>query len=143
MPKVSEFKWKDMEAEAEAATAAARERCTMPLAQSAERHVRFPSSPMAPGQFLAATATRSIDQPDHPEDTELGNHPIWGLLNKRGYFLGPAKQIFRKLFSNFLISSDVQLQAIFSHDYILIVLYRCHGINTLLDASVPACIEMS
>ena len=75
MPKVSEFKWKDMEAEAEAATAAARERCTMPLAQSAERHVRFPSSPMAPGQFIAATATRSIDQPDHPEDTKLGIHP--------------------------------------------------------------------
>lgn len=101
MPKVSEYKWKDTEAEAEAATAAARERCTMPLVQSAERHVRFPSSPMAPGQFIAATATRSIDQPDHPEDTELGNHPFWGLLYKRGYFLSPARQIFRKFFRIF------------------------------------------
>lgn len=91
MPKVSEFKWKDMEAEAEAATAAARERCTMPLAQSAERHVRFPSSPMAPGQFIAATATRSIDQPDHPEDTELENHPFFGIALEAGsIFLSPA-----------------------------------------------------
>ena len=94
MPKVSEFKWKDMEAEAEAATAAARERCTMPLAQSAERHVRFPSSPMAPGQFIAATATRSIDQPDHPEDTKLGIHPLMGLLYKRGQFFKPCKANF-------------------------------------------------
>lgn len=78
MPKVSEFKWKDMEAE-EAATAAARERCTMQLAQSVERHVRFPSSPMAPGQYIAATATRSIGQPDHPEDTKLGYYPFLGM----------------------------------------------------------------
>jgi len=80
MPKVSEYKWKDTEAEAEAATAAAQERCTMPLAQSAGRHVRFLSSPMALGQYIAATATRSIGQLDHPEDTKLGNHPFLGLL---------------------------------------------------------------
>ena len=71
MPKVSELTWKDMEAEAEAgaALAAARERCTMPHALSAERHVKFPSSPMAPGRCTAAIATRSISLPDHPEDT--------------------------------------------------------------------------
>ena len=83
MPKVSEFKWKDMEAEAEAATAAARERCTMPRALSAERHVRFPSSPMDPGRFIAAIATRSISQPGRPEDTDhlmgiIGS----GLINR-------------------------------------------------------------
>ena len=70
MPKVSEFKWKDMEAAAEAATTAAQERCTMPLAQSAERHVKFPSSPMAPGPCTAEIATRSISQLDLTEDTE-------------------------------------------------------------------------
>jgi len=35
---------------------------------------------MAPGQYIAATATRSTGQLDHPEDTELGNHPFLGLL---------------------------------------------------------------
>jgi len=69
MPKVSELKWKDMEATEEAALAAARERCTMPPALSAERHVKFPSSPMAPGRCTAAIATRSISLPEHPEDT--------------------------------------------------------------------------
>ena len=81
MPKVSELKWKDMEAATGAALAAARERCTMPPAQSAERHVKFPSSPMAPGRCTAAIATRSISLPDqpvhpgHPEDTNhlMGN----------------------------------------------------------------------
>ena len=81
MPKVSELKWKDMEAATGAALAAARERCTMPPAQSAERHVKFPSSPMDPGPYIAAIATRSISQPDqpvhpgHPEDTNhlMGN----------------------------------------------------------------------
>jgi hypothetical protein len=72
---VSELKWKDMEAAAEAALAAAPERCTMPPAQSAERHVKFPSSPMDPGRCIAAIATRSISlqdrvHPGHPEDTE-------------------------------------------------------------------------
>lgn len=38
--------------------------------QSAERHVKFPSSPMAPGRFIAAIATRSISQPGRPEDTK-------------------------------------------------------------------------
>ena len=70
MPKVSELKWKDMEAATEAALAAAQERCTMPPAQSAEKHVKFPSSPMAPGRSTAAIATRSTSQPDHPEDTD-------------------------------------------------------------------------
>ncbi len=65
-----------MEAAAEAALAAAPERCTMPPAQSAERHVKFPSSPMDPGPCTAAIATRSTslqDQPvppGHPEDTK-------------------------------------------------------------------------
>jgi hypothetical protein len=70
MPKVSEIKWKDTEAATEAALTADQERCTMPPAQSAERHVKFPSSPMAPGQCTAASATRSTGQPDHPEDTD-------------------------------------------------------------------------
>jgi hypothetical protein len=76
MPKVSELKWKDMEAAAGAALTAAQERCTMPHALSAERHVKFPSSPMDPGRFIAAIATRSISQPGHPEDT---NH-LMGLI---------------------------------------------------------------
>ena len=65
-----------MEAEAEAALAAAPERCTMPPAQSAERHVKFPSSLMDLGPCIAAIATRSTslqDQPvhpGHPEDTK-------------------------------------------------------------------------
>jgi len=59
-----------MEAAAEAALAAAQERCTMPPAQSAERHVKFPSSPMDPGRCTAAIATRSISLPDRPEDTD-------------------------------------------------------------------------
>jgi hypothetical protein len=71
---VSELKWKDTEAAAEAATAAAPERCTMPPAQSAERHVKFPSSLMDPGPYIAANATRSISQqdpaPGHREDTK-------------------------------------------------------------------------
>ncbi|MDQ1261539.1 MAG: hypothetical protein QG575_720 [Euryarchaeota archaeon] len=70
MPKVSELTWKDMEAATGAALAAAQERCTMPPALSAERHVKFPSSPMAPGRSTAAIATRSISLPDHPEDTD-------------------------------------------------------------------------
>ncbi len=70
MPKVSESKWRDTEAETVAATIAAQERCTMPLAQSAERHVKFPSSPMAPGPCTVATAIRSISQLDLPEDTD-------------------------------------------------------------------------
>jgi hypothetical protein len=70
MPKVSEFKWRDTEAEAEAASTEAQERCTMPPAQSAERHVRFPSNPMAPGRFIAAIATRSISPQGRPEDTK-------------------------------------------------------------------------
>jgi len=73
MPKVSELKWKDMEAATGAALAAARERCTMPPALSAERHVKFPSSPMAPGRCTAAIATRSTSLLDHPEDT---NHSM-------------------------------------------------------------------
>jgi hypothetical protein len=81
MPKVSEYKWKDMEAAAEAATTAAPERCTMPPAQSAERHVKFPSSPMAPGRCTAVIAIRSTSLPGHPEDTE----DIYPLL---GYFMG-------------------------------------------------------
>jgi len=66
-----------MEAAAEAALAAAPERCTMPPAQSAERHVKFPSNPMAPGRCTAAIATRSISLPGRPEDT---NH--LGLVSK-------------------------------------------------------------
>jgi len=72
---VSEFKWRDTEAEAEAALAAAPERCTMPPAQSAERHVKYPLSLMVPGLCTVAIATRSTDQPDppvhpgRPEDT--------------------------------------------------------------------------
>jgi len=50
-------------------TTEAPEKCTMRPAQSAERHVRFPSSPMAPGRYIAAIAIRSISQPGHPEDT--------------------------------------------------------------------------
>lgn len=74
MPKVSELIWINMEAATEAALEAAQERCTMPPAQSAERHVKFPSSPMDLGPCIAAIATRSIslqDQdPGHPEDTK-------------------------------------------------------------------------
>lgn len=81
MPKVSELIWKDMEAETEVALAAAPERCTMPPAQSAERHVKFPSSPMAPGRCTAAIATRSISLPDRPEDT---NH-LMGIKWVRVY----------------------------------------------------------
>jgi len=63
-----------MEAAAEAALAAAPERCTMPPAQSAERHVKFPSSQMDQGPYIAAIATRSTSlqdpvPPGHPEDT--------------------------------------------------------------------------
>ena len=76
MPKVSEFKWKDMEAAAGAATTAARERCTMPPAQSAERRVKFPSSPMAPGRCTAVIATRSTSLPGHPEDTNKISIPF-------------------------------------------------------------------
>jgi len=49
----------------------------MPPAQSAERHVKFPSSPMDPDPCIAAIATRSTSlqdppvPPGHPEDTEL------------------------------------------------------------------------
>ncbi len=77
MPKVSELKWKDMEAATEAALAADQERCTMPPALSAERHVKFPSSPMAQGRFTAAIATRSTGQPDHPEDTDYSMGTNW------------------------------------------------------------------
>jgi hypothetical protein len=75
MPKVSELKWSDTEAEAEAASTEAREKCTMPPAQSAESHVKYPSSPMGPGQFIAAIAIRSIDPPGRLEDTDhlMGN----------------------------------------------------------------------
>ena len=89
MPKVSEFKWRDTEAEIAAAITAAQERCTMPLAQSAERHVKFPSSPMAPGRCTAAIATRSTSQPAHPgrpEDTE----PIISLSD-RSYPIYPGR----------------------------------------------------
>ena len=75
MPKASEFKWKDMEAEAEAATTAALERCTTPPAQSGKT-CQVPFKPDGSRPYIAATATRSISQPDHPEDTELGNHPF-------------------------------------------------------------------
>jgi hypothetical protein len=82
MPKVSELIWINMEAAIEAALEAAQERCTMPPALSAERHVKFPSSPMAPGRSTAAIATRSIGQPDHPEDTNylMGINEA-GLIN--------------------------------------------------------------
>ena len=43
--------------------------------QSAESSVKFLSSPMAPGRYIAAIATRSIDQLGHPEDIE----PIWSF----------------------------------------------------------------
>ena len=82
MPKVSESKWRDTEAETAAATTAAQERCTMPLAQSAERHVKFPSSPMAPGPCTAAIAIRSTSQPAHPgrpEDTNSISIPFWDI----------------------------------------------------------------
>jgi len=62
-----------MEAEIEAASAAAQERCTTQPALSAERHARFLSSLMDPGPCTAAIATRSISQPVHPgrpEDTD-------------------------------------------------------------------------
>jgi hypothetical protein len=80
MPKVSELKWKDMEAEAEvgAALAAAQERCTMPPAQSAERRVKFPSSPMGPGRCTAAIATRSTSPPGLLEDTNHLMGKKWG-----------------------------------------------------------------
>jgi len=74
---VREFKWKDMKAEIEAASAAARERCTTSPVQNAARHARFPSSPMGPGRCTAAIATRSISQPVHPgrpEDTDWFDH---------------------------------------------------------------------
>ena len=82
MPKVSELKWRDTEAETEAATTAAQERCTTPPAPSAERHVKFPSSPMAPGPCTAAIATRSTSQPAHPgrpEDTNSISIPFWDI----------------------------------------------------------------
>jgi hypothetical protein len=50
-------------------TIEAPEKCTMRPVQSAERHVKFPSSPMAPGLYIAAIAIRSISQPGRPEDT--------------------------------------------------------------------------
>ena len=78
MPKGKWNKWRDTEAEAEAASTEAQERCTMPPAQSAERHVRSHSNPMDPGRFTAAIAIRSISPLGHPEDTDrmgqdLGN----------------------------------------------------------------------
>ena len=82
MPKVSEFKWKDMEAAAEAATTAAQERCTMPPAQSAERRVKFPSSPMAPGRCTAAIATRSTSLPVIQATQKILNsdiYPFWDI----------------------------------------------------------------
>lgn len=77
MPKVSELKWKDTEAAIEAALTADQERCTMLPALSAERHVKFPSSPMVPGRCTAAIATRSTGQPDHPEDTDYSMGIKW------------------------------------------------------------------
>ena len=54
--------------EAGAATTEAPERCTTRPVQNAEKNVRFPSSPMGPGRFIAATAIRSTDLPGLPED---------------------------------------------------------------------------
>ena len=102
MPKVSELKWRDTEAETVAATIAAQERCTMPLAQSAERHVKFPSSPMAPGPCTAAIATRSTSQPAHPgrpEDTNSISIPFWDIYGSGVWFSDPAGQIFYTGFS--------------------------------------------
>jgi hypothetical protein len=82
MPKVSELRWKDMEAATEAALTAAQERCTMPPALSAERHVKFPSSPMAPGRCTAAIATRSISLPDRPEDTNHVMGTKWARVDQ-------------------------------------------------------------
>ena len=74
-----------MEAAAGAALAVAPERCTMPPAQSAERHVKFPSSRMDLGPYIAAIVTRSTslqDQPvhpGHPEDTKWFDYYLIGL----------------------------------------------------------------
>jgi len=106
-PKVSEFKWRDTEAETEAATTAAQERCTTQPALSAERHVKFPSSPMDPGPCTAAIATRSISQPVHPgrpEDTEpiiflqsiasIGYISPKGIKMGQGWIIGPCMTYF-------------------------------------------------
>jgi|GEM_PF-4111929 len=58
-----------MEATAEAATIAAPERCMMLPVQNAGKHAKYPSNPMAQGQYIAAIATRSIDRLGRPEDT--------------------------------------------------------------------------
>ena len=76
-----------MEAAAGAATAAAQERCTMPPVQSAESSVKFHSSPMAPGRYIAASATRSTGLPGHPADTKrfdysLIDQPL-GIIRER------------------------------------------------------------
>ena len=82
MPKVSELKWINTEAATEAALTADQERCTMPHAQSAVRHVKFPSSPMALGRCTAAIAIRSIGQPDHPEDTDCSIGIEWVRVDR-------------------------------------------------------------
>jgi len=72
-----------MEAEIEAASAAAQERCTTLPVQNAARHAKFPSSLMDPGPCTAAIATRSISLPVHPgrpEDTDAGQKPCTFLI---------------------------------------------------------------
>ncbi len=49
----------------------APEKCTMRRVQSAERHVRFPSSPMVPGPCTVVIVTRSISLLGHRNDTKL------------------------------------------------------------------------
>ena len=75
-------KWRDTEAEAEAASTEAHAKCTMPPALSAERHVRSPSNPMDPGRIIAAIATRSISLLGHPEDTEESSRPFWSAMRQ-------------------------------------------------------------
>jgi hypothetical protein len=69
MPKAREIKWKDL---GEVASAEAQERCTMRPARSAERSVRFPSSLMAPGRFIAKIAIRNTGLPGRQEGTKAG-----------------------------------------------------------------------
>lgn len=65
--RIRELAWieKDVVASTEA-----QERCTMQFVQIVASRPRFPSSPMGPGQCIAASATRSTGLQEHREGTE-------------------------------------------------------------------------
>ncbi len=59
--------------------AEAQERPMIQPVQSAERHVRFPSSLMDPGQCIAAIASRSESLQGRPEGAKLFDY-IWSII---------------------------------------------------------------